>query len=73
MFGPSLAKQSELHDPTGRWFAFEGSGNRLGSGRAVFNCRLWNSNGTHVATALQDGLLRLTVQPVQVVEFVCPH
>lgn len=59
-FGPSPGKQSELHDPAGRWFAFEGSGSRLGSGRAVFNCGLWNCNGTHVATVLQDGLLRVT-------------
>lgn len=60
MFGASGASQSELHDLTGDWFAFEGSGSRLGIGRAVFNCRLWNSRGIHVATALQDGLLRLT-------------
>lgn len=60
MFRPSPGKQSGLKDPNGRWFAFEGSGNRLGSGRAVFNCRLWNDDGTHVATAIQDGLLRFT-------------
>ncbi|KAF2166864.1 hypothetical protein M409DRAFT_66413 [Zasmidium cellare ATCC 36951] len=60
LFKPSSGQQSELNDPTGRWFAFEGGGDRMGSGRAVFNCRLWNNEGIHVATAVQDGLLRFT-------------
>jgi acyl-CoA thioesterase len=54
---------SHLYDRDGRWFCMEISGNRLGGGRAVHNCRIWNSEGEHVATSMQDGMVRMAANP----------
>lgn len=52
-----------LDDEKGRWFALEVSGSRMGSGRAVHNCRIWNSGNEHIATTMQDGLVRYAANP----------
>lgn len=36
----------------------ESHGSRLGSGRALFHCRISNPEGKHILTAMQDGLIR---------------
>ncbi|CZT19127.1 uncharacterized protein RCC_04973 [Ramularia collo-cygni] len=61
-FGTS-GKRGLLHDETGRWFCLEISGSRMGGGRAVHNCRIWNSEDEHVVTTMQDGLIRYAVNP----------
>lgn len=32
-------------------------------GRAVHNCRIFNDEGVHIATCMQDGLIRFAVDP----------
>lgn len=47
----------------GRWFCMEVFGSRIHGGRAVHNCRIFNDEGTHIATCMQDGLIRFAVDP----------
>lgn len=47
----------------GRWFCMEVFGSRMHGGRAVHNCRIFNDEGTHIATCMQDGLIRFAVDP----------
>ncbi|GIZ39716.1 hypothetical protein CKM354_000308900 [Cercospora kikuchii] len=58
-------QRSPLDDKSGRWFCMESWGSRVSSGRAVYNCRIWNSKGEHIATAMQDGLIRYAANPKQ--------
>ena len=41
------------------WFCQEAWTDRVGDGRGVHNSRIWDGNGRHIATTLQDGLVRL--------------
>lgn len=50
-------------DGGGRWFCMEVFGSRMHGGRAVHNCRIFNDEGTHIATCMQDGLIRFAVDP----------
>lgn len=50
-------------DEGGRWFCMEVFGSRIHGGRAVHNCRIFNDEGTHIATCMQDGLIRFAVDP----------
>ncbi|SMR58813.1 unnamed protein product [Zymoseptoria tritici ST99CH_1E4] len=66
MFGSTGAddrSKSPMHDQSGRWFCMEIWGSRLGGGRGVHHCRIWNSDGQHVATSIQDGMIRLAANP----------
>lgn len=47
----------------GRWFCMEVFGSRIHGGRAVHNCRIFNDEGIHIATCMQDGLIRFAVDP----------
>ncbi|KAF7185242.1 Acyl-coenzyme A thioesterase 8 [Pseudocercospora fuligena] len=47
-------------DGKGRWFCMEVNGDRIGYGRALYHGRFWSSDGTHIMTAMQDGLIRFT-------------
>lgn len=47
----------------GRWFCMEVFGSRIHGGRAVHNCRIFNDEGVHIATCMQDGLIRFAVDP----------
>lgn len=47
-------------DGKGRWFVMEVNGDRIGYGRALYHGRFWSSDGTHIMTAMQDGLIRFT-------------
>lgn len=51
------------NDGGGRWFCMEVFGSRMHGGRAVHNCRIFNDEGTHIATCMQDGLIRFAVDP----------
>lgn len=50
-------------DGGGRWFCMEVFGSRIHGGRAVHNCRIFNDEGVHIATCMQDGLIRFAVDP----------
>lgn len=50
-------------DGGGRWFCMEVFGSRIHGGRAVHNCRIFNDEGTHIATCMQDGLIRFAGDP----------
>lgn len=65
MFGPSESNQTPMDDTSaeGRWFAQEDWFTRTSLGRSMFQGRMWASDGTHVATMVQDGLLRYTKKP----------
>lgn len=52
-----------LDDETGRWFCMEISGSRMSGGRAVHNVRMWNNQNEHIATGMQDGLIRYAANP----------
>ncbi|KAF2397700.1 Thioesterase/thiol ester dehydrase-isomerase [Trichodelitschia bisporula] len=47
--------------PTGKpyWFLHEIEVTRIAHGRAMTNYKLWREDGVHVATCVQDGLLRM--------------
>jgi len=59
-FGPSQQSSSPLDSSSGKWFCKEDWMSRMNGGRVVFNSRVWTADGTHAATAMQDGMLRLT-------------
>ncbi|EMC97947.1 hypothetical protein BAUCODRAFT_155205 [Baudoinia panamericana UAMH 10762] len=63
LFGPSTHTDSPLDDQNGRWFAKEDWGSRMSGGRTMFHSRLFSANGTHIATVLQDGMIRVTKKP----------
>lgn len=44
---------------SGKWFMQEAWTDRFGDGRGVHHSRIWDTEGHHVATTLQDGLIRL--------------
>lgn len=50
-------------DGGGRWFCMEVFGSRIHGGRAVHNCRIFNDEGVHIATCMQDGLIRFAGDP----------
>lgn len=56
-------KANNNNDRGGRWFCMEVFGSRIHGGRAVHNCRIFNDEGTHIATCMQDGLIRFAVDP----------
>lgn len=55
--------RSNNNDGGGRWFCMEVFGSRIHGGRAVHNCRIFNDEGTHIATCMQDGLIRFAGDP----------
>lgn len=55
--------KSNNNDGGGRWFCMEVFGSRIHGGRAVHNCRIFNDEGIHIATCMQDGLIRFAVDP----------
>ncbi|KAK3071293.1 hypothetical protein LTR53_008886 [Teratosphaeriaceae sp. CCFEE 6253] len=63
-FQPSEDSQSPLDDSNGRWFCKEDWSDRVGAGRALFHSRIWSPGGRHVATVLQDGMIRVTKKAV---------
>ncbi|CAK3768589.1 Hypothetical predicted protein [Lecanosticta acicola] len=56
-FGPGSGR-SPSDSNGGRWFCMEAYASRIGSGRALYQCRIWNPEGINVTTAMQDGLIR---------------
>lgn len=48
---------------TGKWFCKEDFGTRSATGRALFESHVWSSNGAHVATVMQDGMIRYSKKP----------
>lgn len=56
-------KANNNNDGGGRWFCMEVFGSRIHGGRAVHNCRIFNDEGVHIATCMQDGLIRFAVDP----------
>jgi acyl-CoA thioesterase len=45
------------------WFCKEDSSNRCADGRVLYHSKLWSPDGVHIATVIQDGLVRLTKRP----------
>lgn len=46
-----------------RWFCQEVWTDRAEDGRGVHHSRIWNSEGRHIATTFQDGMMRLRCDP----------
>ncbi|KAI9721144.1 MAG: hypothetical protein M1828_005250 [Chrysothrix sp. TS-e1954] len=42
-----------------RWFLMEAWTDRMSDGRGVYHSKIWGKGGRHVATSLQDGMVRL--------------
>jgi hypothetical protein len=61
-FQPGEAR-SELDTVDGRWFCKEDWSDRVAAGRAMFHSKVWSANGKHVATMMQDGMIRVTKKP----------
>ena len=61
-FRPSTSAVNPLDDidTRGRWFAKVDRSDRVGGGRAMFHSRILNAGGVHVATLMQDGLIRFS-------------
>ena len=64
-FRPSDEKNSPMDDKTGsgRWFCKEDFTSRAACGRVMFHSRVWAPDGTHVATEMQDGMVRFQKRP----------
>lgn len=45
-------------DGTARWFCQEARTERTGDGRGLHGSRIWDEGGVHVASTMQDGMLR---------------
>jgi len=43
----------------GKWYVQEVSTDRMGDGRGIHRSRIWSEEGVHVASSMQDGLIRL--------------
>ena len=67
--GPSLMLSPSPNRPTGTpespdwadkrpWVVQEAWTNRSGEGRGIHESRIWGEDGTHIATTMQDGLVR---------------
>jgi hypothetical protein len=65
LFGLSNSINSPMDDSSGngKWFCKEDYTTRSNSGRAMFHSRVWSSNGTHIATLMQDGMIRYSKKP----------
>lgn len=65
MFGPSKRVSSPMDDASesGRWFCKEDWTSRAATGRSIFHSRVWASDGTQIATLMQDGMIRITKKP----------
>lgn len=50
---------SQGHEEQGKWFCQEAWTDRVADGRGVHHSRILDMQGRHIATTLQDGLLRL--------------
>ena len=77
MFGPasassssssSLKHESPSNEDDGKWFCKEDWVSRVSGGRVVFQSRVWTPEGTHAATAMQDGMMRLAKKATPTVE-----
>ncbi|KAK5167511.1 uncharacterized protein LTR77_007210 [Saxophila tyrrhenica] len=70
MFGPSETNHGPMDDktPPGKWFCKEDLTLRAASGRAMLHGRLWASNGAHIGTVTQDGMIRFTKKPTATAE-----
>lgn len=60
MLGASASTGSPLDDQSGKWFCKEDWSDRLAAGRGLFHSKVWAPDGTHVASILQDGMIRVT-------------
>ncbi|KAK3700796.1 hypothetical protein LTR37_015768 [Vermiconidia calcicola] len=66
MFGPSTSeRRSPMIDTSeeGRWFCKEDFTTRTALGRAMYHGRVWSADGSHVATLMQDGMVRYQKKP----------
>lgn len=61
----TTAEALSLFDEDGkrRWFCQEVWTDRAEDGRGVHHSRIWGSDGRHIATTIQDGLMRLGGSP----------
>ena len=44
----------------GKWYMQEAWTDRTGDGRGLHHSRLWDLDGRHIATTVQDGMIRLS-------------
>ncbi|KAK5119052.1 hypothetical protein LTR62_000263 [Meristemomyces frigidus] len=56
----NASSSSPLDDDEGRWFCKEDSSDRVAGGRGMFRSQVWAANGRHVATIMQEGMIRVT-------------
>lgn len=54
---PGFAMAGKAGDAT--WFVQEVFTDRLGDGRATHRSSIWSEEGVHIASTIQDGLIRL--------------
>ncbi|KAK5133318.1 hypothetical protein LTR08_007843 [Meristemomyces frigidus] len=69
-FGPSAGTSSPLDDKSGRWFCKEDYSDRVAAGRGLFHSKVWAPDGMHVATIIQDGMIRVTKKSTATAEEV---
>ncbi|KAK5122061.1 hypothetical protein LTR85_004307 [Meristemomyces frigidus] len=70
MFGSSATTNSPLDDASGKWFCKEDSSDRVAAGRGLFHSKVFAPDGAHVASILQDGMIRVTKKPTASTEEV---
>lgn len=49
--------------PQGNWYVKEDWTTRVSVGRAMYHSHVWSPDGTHIATLMQDGMLRVGEKP----------
>lgn len=55
--------RNESNSPQGQWYCKEDWTTRIAAGRGMFHSRVWSPDGTHIATLMQDGMIRLGGKP----------
>lgn len=57
-------RSAEAFDgPQGNWYVKEDWTTRVSVGRAMYHSHVWSPDGTHIATLMQDGMLRVGDKP----------
>lgn len=51
-----------------KWYVQEVSTDRMGDGRGMHRSRIWSEEGGHVASSMQDGLIRLRFEDEEEIE-----
>lgn len=59
----TLEERSPQDDVRGRWFVKDDNSDRVTDGRMMYHSKAYAPNGVHIASFMQDGMMRLSKKP----------